>query len=109
MCPDKLVIRKLTLRQTLELIDVFVSSILQENVRSRARQPAVDSPRMSDALKEAAAKFLRQLSDHGRAPWPALLKLGCDTRALEVCADREVGTLPGSNGILISIYEARVR
>lgn len=78
-------------------------------MRSRARQSAVDSPRISDALKEATAKFLRQLSDQGRAPWPALLKLGSATHALEVCADQEILALSGSDDTLIRTYRARVR
>lgn len=57
--------------------------ILQENVRARAWRPSIDLS-TSDAFEEATTKFLRQLSDHGRAPWPALLKLSEKTRALEV-------------------------
>ncbi|CAM9387406.1 unnamed protein product, partial [Ectocarpus sp. 13 AM-2016] len=35
-------------------------------------------------LEKAADVFLRQLSDQGRAPWPAILKMSEQTRAIEV-------------------------
>ncbi|CAM9420523.1 unnamed protein product, partial [Sphacelaria rigidula] len=61
-----------------------VTSVEQESTRSRACRTSIHSSITSDALKDATLKFLRQLSDHGRVPWPALLKLGNGTCSLEV-------------------------
>lgn len=61
---------------------------LQESVRAITWRPMLDddadADTPTDPVEEATSKFLRQLDDHGRAPWPALLKLSRETRALEV-------------------------
>lgn len=56
----------------------------QESIRARAWRPSL-SELTTDPVDDATAKFLRQLSDNHRAPWPAILKLGTDSRTLEVC------------------------
>lgn len=56
----------------------------QESIRARAWRPSLREL-TTDPVDDATAKFLRQLSDNHRAPWPAILKLGTDTRSLEVC------------------------
>ena len=47
-----------------------------------------DSSSDAERLVEATAKFLRKLSDHGRAPWPAILKWSEKTHAVEVRKSR---------------------
>ncbi|CAM9229407.1 unnamed protein product [Laminaria digitata] len=68
--------------------DENVSSIEEESVRALAWRPIqdvdADADTSMDPVEEATSKFLRQLNDHGRAPWPALLKLSRQTRALEM-------------------------
>lgn len=59
----------------------------QENARAMAWTSSSDSLATS-RLGEATATFLRQLSDNGRAPWPAILKWSEKTRAIEVWKSR---------------------
>lgn len=58
--------------------------IFQENVRSLAWESTTADASETERLGEATAKFLRKLSDHGRAPWPAILKWSEETHAIEV-------------------------
>ena len=62
-----------------------------------------DADTPTDPVEEATSKFLRQLDDHGRAPWPALLKLSRETRALEVTCFLCVGDIVADVGTSLAI------
>eukprot|EP00752_Nemacystus_decipiens_P009587 g8565.t2 len=83
------------------------SSLFQENVRSLAWEAATADSSDNERLGEATAKFLRKLSDHGRAPWPAILKWTEQTHAIEVggmgLGDDIVGSLAAVLPILRNV------
>ncbi|CAM9363404.1 unnamed protein product [Pylaiella littoralis] len=60
-----------------------VTTVEKENARAMVWTSSSDYLVLS-RLEEATATFLRQLSDNGRAPWPAILKWSEKTRAIEV-------------------------